>query len=426
MKLTLLTALLLSSLTALPIDLHAAGPDLSTVTSRDDLDAVLAATTDAGLRQALADHAAAILAAAKQHRHVEAVIRTIEKSPGSFTKTNTTPESLKKATGGELPIFDTLTAVNTSILNGHAHQNRKLDQDPYDAAFIEHLGRIDSLDTVAVVLTKLEESWLDPLLGLSRLKSLRIENRGGGGLGDSTLEKLARLEKLPVLKSLALHYFNVTDAGLERLAGLKNLETFSLRANVPGHAFAKFEGWTNLKSIAFHGNGIDDEGLGYICERFPNLQTLNLIHARQLTDASAVHLPKLTKLKSILINGPKITAAWLEPAAGLPLESLNIGQGAVTPPGDTISTINSISTLRRLSIDGPSFTDADLLSLANATQLTDVSISGLGMTDARAPALRGFSHLKKMRIIDWNAAADPDTEAKVRALLPTVEIKFVH
>jgi len=196
--------------------------------------------------------------------------------------------------------------------------------------------------------------------------------------------------------------------------------------NVPGHAFAKFEDWTNLKSIAFHGNGIDDEGLGYICERFPNLESLNLIHARQLTDASAMHVQKLTKLKSIAINGPKITAAWLEPAAGLPLESLNIAQGAVTPPGDAITTITSIPTLSRLSIDGPSFTDADLSSLAGATQLTDVSISGLGMTDARVPALRGFSHLKKMQIIDRNAAADPATEAKVRALLPTVEIKLVH
>jgi hypothetical protein len=426
MKLTLLTALLLSSLAALPTDLHAAGPDLSTTASRADLDAVIAATTDAGLKQALTDHAAAILAAAEQHRHVEAVIRTIEESPGTFTKINTTPEPLKKAMGGELPIFDTLTAVNTSILNGHAHQNRKLDEDPYDAAFIEHLGRIDSLDTVTVVVTKLEESWLDPLLGLPRLKSLRIEKRGGVGLGDSALEKLARLEKLPELKSLALHYFKVTDAGLERLAGLKNLETFSLRANVPGHAFAKFEGWTNLKSIAFHGNGIDDEGLGYICERFPNLESLNLIHARQLTDASAVHVEKLSKLKSISINGPKITAAWLETAAGLPLESLNIAQGAVAPPGDAIATIKSIPTLRRLSIDGPSFTDADLSSLSGATQLTDVSISGLGMADARVPALRGFTHLKKMQIIDWNAAADPATEAKVRALLPTVEIKFIH
>ena len=91
MKLTFLTALLLTSLTAL----HAAAPDLSKVTSRADLDAVLAATADATLKQSLTEHAAAILAAAEQHPHVEAVIRTIESAPGTFVKINTTPEALK-------------------------------------------------------------------------------------------------------------------------------------------------------------------------------------------------------------------------------------------------------------------------------------------------------------------------------------------
>ncbi len=71
--LALLTALLLASLTAL----HAAVPDLSKITSRADLEAVIAAATDAALKQALQDNAAAILAAAEQHPHVEAVIRTI-------------------------------------------------------------------------------------------------------------------------------------------------------------------------------------------------------------------------------------------------------------------------------------------------------------------------------------------------------------
>jgi len=90
--LAVLTALLLTSLNAL----HAAVPDLSKITSRADLDAVIAATTDAALKEALQEHAAAILAAAEQHPHVEAVIRTIESAPGTFTKVNTTPEALKK------------------------------------------------------------------------------------------------------------------------------------------------------------------------------------------------------------------------------------------------------------------------------------------------------------------------------------------
>jgi len=422
MKLTLLIALLLTSLTAL----HAAAPDLSKITSRADLDAVVAATTDDALKKALTDNAAAILAAAEQHPHVEAVIRTMESAPGTFMKINTTPGALKTAAGGDIVIFDMLTMVNTGILNGHAHQNRDKKADPYDAAFVEHLGHIPTLETVSIVVTMLEESSLDALLKLNRLKSLRIEKRGGPALADTALAKLQQLTTFPDLRSLALHYSTATDAGLEQLAGLKNLESFSFRGNLAGHAFAKFEGWTNLKSIAFHGNAIDDEGLGYICERFPNLESLNLIHARVLTDASAVHLMKLPKLKSILINGPKITAAWLKNVNHLPIESLNIAQGAVTPAAEIIATIKSIPTLRRLNFEGKSFTDADLASLAAATRITELSVSGLELPDARLPQLQAFSFLKSLTLALYGKGYPPETQAKIKALLPMVEVKFVQ
>ena len=422
MKLTLLTALLLTLLTAL----HAAPPDLSKITSRADLAAVIAATPDPALKRALNDHTAAILAAVERHPHVQAVIRTIESAPGTFTKINTTPEALKKAAGGDIALFDTLTLVSTAILNGHAHDNRDVKADPYDGAFIEHLGHIQTLETVRFVTAKrIEESWLPLFLTLNNLKSLTIDNRGSVvPLGDTALAKLQPLTKLPGLKSLALHYFKVTDAGLEQLAGLKNLESFSLRTHVAGHAFAKFEGWTNLKSIAFHGNGIDDEGLRYICERFPNLESLNLIHARVLTDASAVHLLKLPKLKSILINGPKITAAWLKNVNRLPIESLNIAEGAVTPAAEVIATIKSIPTLRRLNFEGKSFTDADLASLAAATQLTELSVSGLELPDARLPQLQAFSFLKSLTLALYGKGYPPETQARIKALLPKAEVKF--
>lgn len=114
--LPLLTALLLTSLTAL----HAAPPGLSKIASRADFDAVIAATTDPALKQVLTERAADILAAAERHPHVEAVIRTIETAPGAFTKINTTSEALKAAAGGDIALFDTLTMVNTGILNPHA------------------------------------------------------------------------------------------------------------------------------------------------------------------------------------------------------------------------------------------------------------------------------------------------------------------
>jgi len=401
-------------------------PELSQVTSRADLEAVIAATPDASVKQALTEHADAILIAAQQHPHVVAVIRTIESAPGTFTKVNTTPEGLKKATGGEIAIFDTLTMINTGILNGHPHDSRDKKADPYDAAFIEHLGQIPSLENVSVVVTRLEDSWLDPLLKLKRLESLRIEKRLGNGLGDTALAKLRQLTEFPQLKSLSLHYFKATDAGLEHLAGLKNLESFSFRGHLAGHAFAKFEGWTNLKSIAFHGNGIDDQGLGYICEQFPNLESLNLIHARELTDASAVHLPKLKKLKNVKINGPKVTAAWLRTLEQLPIDSLLLGNGVNTPASEAITTLQSLPGLRRLNFNCQSISDADLALLASLTQLEELHFVDLDLDGDRLPQIQAFSFLNRITLALRPKGYAPETQAKIRALLPDVELKFVQ
>ena len=400
----------LATLLLLPLHLlQAAAPDLSRITSRSDLEGVIATVADAALKKALDDSAAAVLAAAKRHPHVVAVIGTLQAAPGTFTKINTTPEALRQAAGGDLAIFDTLTMVNTGILNGHPHANRDHKTDPYDAAFIEHLGALETLESVSIVATSLEESSLDPLLKLERLKSLRIEKRGGGGLGDSALVKLRRLKTLPHLRSLSLHYFTITDAGLEQLAGLKNLESFSLRANVPGHAFARFEGWTNLKSIAFHGNGIDDEGLGHICDRFPNLESLNLIHARALTDASAVHLQKLTKLKRIILNGPKMTAAWHGNLSSLPLESLSVGQGNALPAAAAIAGATSIPMLRSFAMTAKTLTDADLAALAAATQIESLSLEDIDLSETRLAQLRALAHLESFTLVRSGTRNPPET-----------------
>jgi hypothetical protein len=40
--------------------------------------------------------------------------------------------------------------------------------------------------------------------------------------------------------------------------------------------------------------------------------------------------------------------------------------------------------------------------------------------------MQRFAHLKRLELAQRSVAPYPDAEAKVRALLPTVEIKFVH
>ncbi len=416
-----LTALLLASLAAL----HAAAPDLSKVTSRADLDAVIAATPDSTLKQALSDHAGEILAAAEQHRHVEAVIRTIESAPGTFTKVNNTPEALKKAAGGDIAIFDTLTQISTNILGGKAHDHRKETADPYNAAFIEHLGHIASLESVKLEASGIQDDWVAPLLKLKKLKSLSVS--GFGRLGDASLAQLQQLTECPDLTNLELAYFGkATDAGWEKLAGLKNLESFTPRgAGYPGHFFAKFDGLTKLKRINFHSNGLDDEGLGYVCENFPNLEFIKLWHSKQLTDAGAEHFKKLKHLTGIEISCAKATAGLMKHLTELPMEYVALEYGVCSPAAEAIATVKAIPKLRKLSLDAKAFTDADLIALTGVTQVRELSLSNLELPDARLPQLQAFAHLKSLTLVRYGKGYPEETKAKVKALLPRVDVKIV-
>jgi len=402
-----------------------AAAGLSRIKSRTDLDAVIAATTDAALKQALTEHADAIVAAAIRHPHVASVIRTIESAPGTFTKVNTTPEALKKAAGGDISLFDTLTQVSTSILGGKAHDHRKENADPYNAAFIEHLGHIHSLESVKLEASGIQDSWAAPLLKLKNLKSLHVS--GFGRLGDASLAQLQQLTECPSLTHLELAYFGAaTDAGWERLAGLKNLEFFSPRgARFSGHFFAKFKGWTKLKNINFHSNGLDDEGFGYVCENFPNLEFIKLWHSQHITDASADHLKKLKHLKGMEISCAKATAGLVKHLGQLPIEYVALEYGVNTPASDAIATVKSIPTLRRLKLAGVPLTDADLTALASATQIEELSIGLDELPDERLPQLRAFSFLKSLWLAPTKKKPfSPETQAKVKVLLPKTKCEF--
>lgn len=413
-----ITTLLLASL-------HASALDLSKVTSRAELDAVIASATDAALKQALSNHAGEILAAAEQHPHVEAVIRTIESAPGTFTKINTTPETLKKAIGGDMAIFDTLTQVSTNILGGKAHDHRKENADPYNAAFIEHLGHIASLESVKLEASGIQDDWVAPLLKLKKLKSLSVS--GFGRLGDASLAQLQQLTECPDLTNLELAYFGkATNAGWEKLAGLKNLESFTPRgAAYPGHFFAKFDGWTKLKRINFHSNGLDDEGLGYVCENFPNLEFIKLWHSKQLTDAGAEHFKKLKHLTGIEISCTKATAGLMKHLRELPMEYVALEYGVCSPAAEAIATVKAIPSLRKLSLDAKTFTDADLTALAAVSQVRELSLSNLDLPDSRHQSLQAFAHLKSLTLILYGKGYPEETQTKVKALLPEVEVKFV-
>jgi len=308
--------------------------------------------------------------------HVEAVIRTVKAAKGRVEKTED-GQSLK--------------LVDLAVPNAGPHDKRATD--PYDAAFFEHLGHITSIESLNVISTKANDEWIAPLGKLKNLKSLKFTNNG-----------------------------RLTDAGHEKLAGLKNLESFSFVGTaMTGRAYAKCDGWTKVTKVSHRGSSIDDEGLKQLCEHLPNLESISLAHAK-FTDAGAPNLAKLTKLKGLEL-GAHATPAALKHLTVLPLEYLQLGEGF--DKSESLPIIKDIKTLKRLTLTNcKATTNDDLMLLATMKQLESLELGGLPLPDERLAQLQAFAFLKELKLINRPKGYPPETQAKIKALLPKVDVKF--
>lgn len=309
--------------------------------------------------------------------HVEAVIRIVEGAKGKVEKT---------ADG------QSLTLVDLAVPGAGPHDHRQ--EDPYDAAFFEHLGHITTLESLNVISTKADDQRIKPLAKLTNLKTLRFTNNG-----------------------------KLTDAGMELFAGLTNLETFSfVGTQITGRAYANCTGWSKVTKVSHRGSRIDDEGLKELCEHLPNLESISLAHAH-FTDAGAPHLAKLTKLKGLEIGAAQATPASLKHIQALPLEYLQLGEGF--DKSESLPLLRGIKTLRRLTLTNcKATTDDDLRALAAMKQLETLELGSLPLTDDRIAQLEGFGFLKELKIIDRKTGYPEELQAKIKALLPRVAVHF--
>jgi hypothetical protein len=308
--------------------------------------------------------------------HVDAVVKIVEGAKGKVEKT---------ADGLSLRLVD------LAVPGAGPHDHRA--EDPYDAAFFEHLGHITTLESLNVISTKFNDDWMPPIAKLTNLKTLRFTNNG-----------------------------KLTDAGMEQLAGLKNLETFNfVGTSITGNAYAKFDGFTKLTRVSHRGSSINDEGLKHLCEHLPNLESISLAHAK-FTDAGAPALAKLTKLKGLELGASKATPKALESILKLPLEYLQLGEGFEGP--ECIAVIKGIPTLKRLTLtNATKFTDAELTAVAGLTQLEHLEVR-TPLPDERLGLLKEFAFLKSMRLVPAKDPFTPEAEATIKALLPKTAIQF--
>jgi hypothetical protein len=251
---------------------------------------------------------------------------------------------------------------------------------------LECLEAMKDLRVLDLGAASVSEAGLAHLAGLTELEILRI---GEAPVTDAVLESMGRLTKLGELTiggpcdvtdqgTLLLSrnhrrlrqlevWSGITDAGLEHLANLEELEDLRLPQT------------------------ITDVGLAHFRGRLPNLKRLYLNRAA-ITDAGLAHLQG-RKLDDLQLNGSAITDAGLAHLRGMRLLNLQLSNTAVG--------------------------DAGLEHLREQTELIGLWLGGTRVTDAGLVHLRG---LEKLQTLDaWRTGVSPGGIAALQAAIPSLQ-----
>lgn len=217
---------------------------------------------------------------------------------------------------------------------------------------------------------------------LSHLKRLTA-HRGARGLNDDTVGFLAGLQQL---ESLSLDGAQLSDAGLSKLAALKNLQSvsfFHLSFGKEGFTGRGFEAWAalpKLERLTVAGMSMGDDGFREIA-KLKQLKQFRTWHTYR-TEASNAEIAKLPRLETLKLG-----------------QRLPRGKDApLSLDNSSLKTIVAIRTLKELEL---SEADFDVPSLKVLSQLP------------------GLEKLK----IDRTYLKESDIE-QLRQKLPAVQITF--
>lgn len=239
-------------------------------------------------------------------------------------------------------------------------------------AGLAHLGRLVDLEELTLQAgNRVTDTGLQPLNRLSKLRLLNLSYGQPGDAGFAVLGQLTSLEDLVV--SAPDNQSRISDAGLARLIGLKNLRRLIL-PQLPA---------------------VSDDGLQSI-GKLAALEDLTL-NGSQITDAGLSNLAHLTHLKSLsLSQTPGITGSGLVHLQGATgLEKLTLAETAVQ--GRELQRLTAFPGLVRLALSGAKISDADLEPL---TKLKNLEVLALRDVDLSPSALELLQRaLPKCRIM---------------------------
>ncbi|VTR96685.1 regulatory subunit : Putative regulatory subunit (Fragment) OS=Gemmata sp. Wa1-1 PE=4 SV=1: Sigma70_r2: Sigma70_r4_2: LRR_6: LRR_6: LRR_6: LRR_6: LRR_6: LRR_6 [Gemmata massiliana] len=221
-----------------------------------------------------------------------------------------------------------------------------------------------------------------------------------------TDEGLKNLPPIDVPFALGLRGTRVaiTDAGLEHLAGLKNLTHLSLLGTrVRGTGLKHLTGLKNLTAIELTQAPVTDAGLKHLAD-LKGLTRITLCYANNyyahedLDGAWLKHLAGLKKLTHLDLYSSRVTDEWLEHlVAPEALTHLDLGRASVTDEG--LRHLAKVKNLTSLDLTlNEEVTDKGLVELGGLEHLADLNLSQTRVTGDGMKHLAGLKNLTSLNL----------------------------
>jgi len=274
-------------------------------------------------------------------------------------------------------------------------------------------GEVSSLEQLSLARCKelSDDSMKDTVSKLLRLRLLDV--RWCTGIADDGFEALASLD---ALESLNCGGSSIDDRGLAALASVHSLRALSVdTCRLCDKGFTALHGMPNLELLSAADTFIGDAGLAAL-SRCPRLTSLNVSHSSQVTDIGIIHLAeRATQLRCLEADTRHISNDGLEAIGKLSeLTELGLFGAQVTDAG--AMHLSKLSKLRRLELCGGGLSNTtcavigrclrqlESLNLSNNDRVNDSGVSllvnltrlrVLNLTHSRISAA-GVEHLAKM------------------------------
>ncbi|MBQ9456752.1 MAG: hypothetical protein Q4A17_10795 [Thermoguttaceae bacterium] len=280
---------------------------------------------------------------------------------------------------------------------------------------IEYVSQMPNLRNLVLLYGNFDDS---ALAYLSKVKTLRLlDLRGCASVTDAGL---ACVKELPNLIVLKLRCTAVTNAGIENVRG-KKLKTFGIEDSQTfddealgwlGEMVDSMQEVTIMRCIA-----ISDDGVQKLAG-LKNMRKLNLRGNYSGSDALKIcaNMPELTQL---IVSENVIDDEGLTYLEGLTkLEHLDLWANIVTDSG--VDSLVKIQSLKKLSLVACQITDEGVAKLAALSNLADLDLAETSISDA---CIDSLAQMKSLKAVSFRATSvSEEAMAKLREALPECKV----